>query len=165
MKLVLTALVLFCASSSFAANAVSDPVVASLRARFSKAFVPTAQQLRLGKTWNCREFSASPNGSGSKTTEKTFRAFDGLYEMAYNGEDFNSAFVAASQGLVSTDAFEDLNSHEVVRIDSKGNLLIEKSAQLKANAGKYTKAVYEAFDKAVALSNDVATNYGVCVVK
>lgn len=165
MKLVLTALILLATSTSFAGNAANDPVVSSLRARFSKAFVPTAQQLQVGKTWDCRDFEAFPGTSVSTSNNRTFRSFDGLFEMTYNNRDYNFTYVATPQGLVSTGMYEAIILHTIIRVDGKNNLLIEESAKVKETADKSIKAEYAALDKAIALDGQVVLRYNVCVVK
>jgi hypothetical protein len=165
MKLILTALILLGSSASFAGSAANDPVVSSLRARFAKAFVPTAEQLKLGKTWDCREFEAMPNSIGFYSYNRTFRSFDGLVEMDNDKRGYETAFVATSQGLVSTATYKEVIHQTTIRIDGKNNLLIENSTKARSNTDKETIAEYQSFDKSVAASGSVALSYNVCITK
>lgn len=160
MKSLLATLILIAASTTFAGTADQDPVAAQLRSRFAQAFVPNASQLKLGKTWQCREVTTHPNESYTFANSVSVTSIDGLFEI-----NNNDIATLTPQGLVYTDISSGLQSSLVIRIDKQKNLLIERSVKVLSDANPVLKTRYSAkYDKSVAIAGSLTVSYAVCVL-
>ncbi len=103
-----------------------DPVVKMLREKFKVSTQPTIEELKLGKSWHCKEFAAYKDSFRVIESKNTFKlaTFDGLITSTGTARSNNMAFDGnALAGVRTSD-----RGLFFIRVSSDGDLVVENTA-------------------------------------
>ena len=145
MKLFVTALILFSSLSANAGGLDQDPVTASLHEKFRTARDFKRSDLRemSGKTWNCSQRSALNDHFLQQHFERGYVFFHGreldVDTVVNQGSTNIKTYFWMPSGLTGYLNQGGVNGTEVIRIDKKGNLIIEYSFGRKYYLGYETE--------------------------
>lgn len=122
-----------------------DPAVSKLRDEFAIARVPTLNDLRLNKPWDCTDLSALGNSSRviSDPGLFKFRSVDNII-INDNTKAYVQSFVLTKDGLSGsyTDQFQYL---ETIRATAHGELVLEWAGQEPTGGGQAISLVNSAY--------------------
>jgi hypothetical protein len=123
--------VLLFTTFSFAGTPEEDPTVRERRERFIEARVPTLEDLKLGKTWECIFYNSFPGNfdHGGPGPVFRFSEFDGLVSNEIKLLNSSHQFQLTSKTFIDLvthrlprNNYESVNSMIYIRVSQNGDL-------------------------------------------
>lgn len=150
-------------SASVVGTPSEDPAVKAIQNAFAKAKAPVEADLNLDTPWNCKEFIAAKGD---------FRTFDRNNGFNFSIDDYGllvntgtakaKYFTYESDGLVGTYPSDEDGAVGVVRVNEKGNLIIEHSMP-KSSVYRYSEQTQRTvIARAIYDSSHVVMTYAIC---
>ncbi len=135
-----------------------DPIVASMREKYSNAIVPSASDLRMGSTWTCKEFYAYKESFyvSDRIEAFNFSQFDGIFINGALGSNAQN-FVITPFGLTANHSKEPLTMIDI-RVDTISGHLIGEVSVTPERAASFEATTVSS----VGRSNMRAFSYFVC---
>jgi hypothetical protein len=149
---------------SFAGTPAEDPVVKERRERFIQARIPTLEDIKLGKTWQCIAYDSMPGSFDILGPADSFRflEFDGIVtneiKFQYRKHEFHLTpkyFTDSVTMRLPKDNYEAVNAVVYIRVSVNGDLIFE-------NTFDDDIPVLNGSPRSVSDKTKLATQYGVC---
>ncbi|MEO5969039.1 MAG: hypothetical protein ABIQ95_03860 [Bdellovibrionia bacterium] len=157
------AAVLLSTTFSLAGTPDQDPIVKERRERFIQARIPTLEDLKLGKTWECIFYNSFPGNFDHVGPGPIFRfsEFDGLVsneiKFPNSGHQFqltSKAFIDLVTTRLPRNNYESVDSMIYIRVSQNGDLICESVFE--------DVSFLDSSPRSVSDKTKLATQYGVC---